>query len=640
MYIIVQVLSQIDSMRKTGGTLYLNIIWHQHQPLYLDPELDQLQGPWVRTHGTKDYYDMVAVLEAYPDVHCTFNLTSSLLVQLDKYYVRRLRPFIDRKKNRLITEKFFAAWKGKTDPWIDAALTPADRLTDRDLDFLLHKPWNGLYIGEVMLSRFPEYRVLKDKAARKERLSEQELRDVKFWFYLAYFDPDFLERRVRLVDGQSIDLTDLLYKHYDGTYRLKKVISEDDCNRIVTETVKVLSNIIPMHKKLMYNGKTQTGQIDVVTTPFYHPILPLIYDSDIARICQPDHPLPARFVYHEDADAQVAKAAAFFKKEFGQTLKGMWPAEGSVAGETIPLYADNGIEWIATDEKILFHSQPSGQPQFYPYRAGEEHPIAVVFRDTMLSDKIGFTYQSWKGVDAANDFVNNVCALAAAPGDPERLVTVIMDGENAWEWYRQDNDGKEFLHSLYRRLSDLYDSGELVSVTMSEYIHGNPKRKVPSHPISAMRKIDRLHPGSWINANFDTWIGIPEKNRAWDYLGAVRRDLEQAKIPRPPARGPVPKTGTKNWFGYQAWEEMYAAEGSDWFWWYGTRQYVPGGTGPFDAAFVRHLNNVYKYARLAGAEMPQREFHPIADETKASGMDQGTMKRSSTATGKEASAAG
>ncbi len=623
-------------MRKTGGTLYLNIIWHQHQPLYLDPELDQLQGPWVRTHGTKDYYDMAAMLEAYPNVHCTFNLTSSLLVQLGKYYVERIGPFVDRKRNRVDAEKFLSKWRGKTDPWIDLALTPTDRLNDRDLHFLLRNAWNALYISDVMVSRFPEYRVLKEKAGRAEPLSEPELRDIKFWFFLAYFDPDFLEHRVKLADGASIDLTDLVYRHYDGTYRLKKVITEDDCNRIVAETYKVLSNIIPIHKKLMYNPKSRTGQIDVATTPFYHPILPLVYDSDLAKICQPDHPLPPRFAYPADAGAQVAKAAAYFKKEFGRRPTGMWPAEGSVAQEIMPVFSDSGMEWIATDEKILFRSEPSNLPQHYPYRVDGRNPVAVVFRDTALSDKIGFTYQSWRGVDAANDFVNHVLALAPPPGEPERLVTVILDGENAWEWYRYDNDGKEFLHSLYGRLNDLYRTGEIVSVTMSEYIHGNPKRKISPHPVSSMKKIDRLYPGSWINSNFDTWIGIPEKNQAWEYLGIVRHDLERSGISAPRANGSVPKAGTKKWFAYQAWEEMYAAEGSDWFWWYGTRQYVPGGTGPFDAAFMGHLNNVYKFARLAGAGMPQREFRAISDSRSIEGVSQGAMKQSSAGVGEEA----
>ena len=559
-------------------TLCLNIIWHQHQPLYLDPERDELQAPWVRTHGTKDYYDMASMIAEYPNVHCTFNLTSSLLVQLDEYYVRRLKPFYGRKKNRINATKFLAAWRGRTDPWIDAALTPTNEFADRDLHFLLYNTWNALYISEVMLSRFPEYKLLKEKAGRKEPLSEQELRDIKFWFFLAYFDPDFLERRVTLADASVVDLSDLVYKHYDGTYRLTKIITEDDCNRIVAETVKILSNIVPIHKKLLYNAKTRKGQINVATTAFYHPILPLIYDSDTAKSCQPDSPLPRRFSFPGDAHAQTVKAIEYFKRMFGRPPTGMWPAEGSVSQDVLNLFGKHGIEWIATDEKILFHSDPPNQPQYFPYRAGEERTVAIVFRDTRLSDNIGFTYQSWKGSDAARDFIGHILSFVPAENQEDRLLTVILDGENAWEWYRQDNDGKEFLHSLYRGLSELYKEGTVVTVTMSEYILGNPSRGIAAHPVKSMKKIERLHPGSWINANYDTWIGAPEKNRAWEYLLTARNDLETSGVARPDPRRPVPKPDSKKWFAYKAWEEMYAAEGSDWFWWYGTQQYVPGGT--------------------------------------------------------------
>lgn len=624
-------------MRSSTPTLYLNIIWHQHQPLYLDPELDQLQGPWVRTHGTKDYFDMASMLEQYPHVHCTFNLTSSLLIQLEEYYINRLKPFFDRRKNRINARNFLARWKGKTDPWIDCALTPTSRFTDEDLQFLIHNTWNAVYVSDVILGRFPEYQLLKERAVRKEHLSEQQLRDIKFWFFLAYFDPDFLERKVKLPDKTFVDLGDLVYKHYDGTYRLKKVITEDDCNRIVAETFKILVNIVPIHKQLMYDPKTRKGQIDVATTPFYHPILPLLIDSDIAKICQPDVSMPERFSFPDDAHAQVSKAIQYFKRMFGRAPVGMWPAEGSVSQAVLDVFSSHGIEWIATDEKILFRSEPPALPQYYPYRAGSKEPVAIVFRDTALSDKIGFTYQSWKGSDAARDFISHILSFAPKDGEEDRLLTVILDGENAWEWYRQDNDGKEFLHSLYRQLNELYESKRVVCVTMTEYIHGNKSRSISQHPIGSMKTLDTLYPGSWINANYDTWIGNLEKNRAWEYLLTARNDVRDSGIKCPDPLKPVPKRQTKQWFAYQAWEELYAAEGSDWFWWYGTQQYVPGGTKPFDAAFINHLKNIYKFAKLAGAKMPNREFLPISSGTAtAQQLSPGTMKQSSATMNNEA----
>ncbi len=618
-----------DEYPKSGGTLFVNLIWHQHQPLYLDPATDQLQGPWVRTHATKDYYDMASILEQYPDIHYNVNLTSSMLFQLQKYYVDRLKPFVDLKKNRVDAKKFFAAWKGKTDPWIDLALKPTKDFNKTDLEFLLQNTWNAFGISEVQIARFPAYVKLKERNAKKEKFTEQELRDIKFWFYLAHFDPDFLEKKQWLADGTVIDLTDLVTKHSDGTYHLTKTISEEDCNRIIAETYKICANVIPIHKKLMYSHKSRQGQIEVATTPFFHPILPLIFDSDLARVCQPNDAMPNRFHYPQDADAQVAMAVDYYTKTFGQPPLGMWPGEGSVAHEVVPIFKKNGIQWIATDEKILARSKPNHQPKYFPYEV-DTTDVAVVFRETELSDKIGFTYQNYVGEDAADDFIKSILRYAPKAGEPDRLLTVILDGENAWEWYRRDNDAKEFLHALYRKLTALHASKQIITVTMSEYIHGNPKRGVAAHPVESMAKLDWLYPGSWINANYDTWIGEDEENRAWNYLLTARQDLEKSGLKQPDPTAPEPKSGTKKWYAYKTWEAMYAAEGSDWFWWYGTDQNAPAGDKPFDIAFITHLRNLYIFGEKAGGKFPKRDFQPIISEheqlsTKTAG---GTMAQS------------
>ncbi len=618
-----------DTYPKSGGTLYVNLIWHQHQPLYLDPATDQLQGPWVRTHATKDYYDMASILEQYPNIHYNVNLTSSMLFQLQKYYVDRLKPFVDLKKNRIDTKKFLATWEGKTDPWIDLALKSTKNFTVKDLNFLLHNTWNAFGISEVQITRFPAYAALKEKNTKKLPLTEQELRETKFWFYLAHFDPDFLEKKIWLADGTVIDLTDIVKKHSDGTYHLSKEISEDDCNRIIVETYKVCANVIPIHKKLLYDHKTHEGQIEVATTPFFHPILPLIYDSDLGKICQPNDAMPDRFHFPQDADAQVAMAVEYYTKTFGQPPLGMWPGEGSVAHEVVPIFKKNGIQWIATDEKILARSKPYDQSKLYPYEV-DSTDVAVVFRETELSDKIGFTYQNFVGEDAADDFIKSILRYAPKEGEPDKLLTIILDGENAWEWYRRDNDAKDFLHALYRKLSKLHKSKQVVTVTMSEYIHGNAKRSVQPHPVEAMRKLDWLYPGSWINANYDTWIGEDEENRAWNYLLVARHDLEKSGLNQPNPKEPEPKPSTKKWYAYKTWEAMYAAEGSDWFWWYGTDQNAPAGDKPFDIAFITHLKNLYMFGKKAGGTFPDREFKPIIAEKEnlATRVTGGTMAQS------------
>ncbi len=609
-----------DEYPRTGKTLYLNIIWHQHQPLYLDPESDQLQGPWVRTHGTKDYYHMVSVLERYPQIHFTVNLTSSLLFQLDEYYVQRLKPCVDLKRNRVNVRKYFATFAGKTDPWIDLALKPTRDFDARDLEFLLTNVWNAFGVGEVGIVRFPEYKALKNKCKNVDpaALSEQELREVKFWFYLASFDPDFLENKVKLATGVSIDLTEFISKSAEGTYRLNRTITEDDCNRIVAEAYKLLAAIVPIHKKMMHRRTTSTGQVEIITTPFYHPILPLVYDSDLAKQCQPRDPMPPRFHFPQDAEAQVAKAVVFFKKHFGVRPTGMWPAEGAVAHEVMDILAKHGIRWIAADEKILSRSQPANMPKYSPYVLagdGSKNAVVIVFRDTELSDKIGFVYKNYRGEDAADDFVRHALRYVPREDEPDRLLTVILDGENAWEWYRYDTEGREFQNALYRKLSKLYESKQIVTTTVTEYINGNMARGVAPHPVESLPKIQRLWPGSWINANYDTWIGEDEENRAWEYLLTARTDLEQSGLPRPDPMAKPPRKGTRAWCAFKAWESMYAAEGSDWFWWYGTDQTAPAGVKPFDRAYITHLTNIYKFARLAKAEMPEREFPPIVRET-------------------------
>lgn len=628
-----------DEYPSTGTTLYLNIIWHQHQPLYLDPATDQLQGPWVRTHGTKDYYDMASTVGRYPNVHFTVNLTSSLLFQLQEYYVGRLAPFVDLRRNRVDAEAYFAKMGGKTDPWVDLALKPTASFDDTDRKYLLQNVWNAFGVSEVVIGRFPQYARLKSKftANGLPAMTEQEMREVKFWFYLASFDPEFLEAKQKLASGATIDLTDLVTKNADGSYTVSKLITEDDCNRIVAETYKVLAAIVPIHRKLMYHPTTRKGQIEILTTPYYHPILPLIYDSDLAKLCQPNDPMPNRFHYPQDAEAQVAKAVREFTKTFGVHPTGMWPAEGSVAHDIIPVLAKQGIRWVATDQKILARSRPANQPCYYPYAVEAQSAdgkgkkvVVAVFRETELSDKIGFVYQNYDGEDAADDFIRSALRYAPQDGEPDRLLTVILDGENAWEWYRYDNDGKTFQNALYRKLSKLFETRQIVTTTVTEYIAGNASRGIAAHPVEKLPKLEWLWPGSWINANFDTWIGEDEENRAWEYLLTARKDLDGSGLKQPNPKEEAPRKNSKAWFAYRAWESMYAAEGSDWFWWYGTDQNAPAGDKPFDLAYVTHLKNVYKFAELAGAKMPKREIRPIIAGLAAPAPQtaQGTMARS------------
>jgi len=598
--------------------VHLNIIWHQHQPLYVNPATDQLTGPWVRTHATKDYYDMAAILQDYPEVHCTVNLTSSLIVQLQDYYVARLLPFVDLARGTIDAEGFLRRWGGKTDPWIDLALRDPSTYTSEDRDLVYRNPWNALSISEVMIRRFPQYQALRRELpegtpAPDTLYSDQELREIIFWFYASQFDPDFFRGPVHLPDGSICDLSDLIMERRDSTFVTRHEVSDRDCRRMVVEAVKVMANVLPIHRRLRLDAASGTGQIEIITTPYYHPILPLLYDSDIARVCQPEAELPQRYSFQEDADAQVAKAVRFYRDLFGNAPAGMWPAEGAVSQAVLPIFRRHGVTWTASDAKVLRRSSPPDRPNRAPYRfhAGADSAMVLVFRDTELSDRIGFRYQTYEGEEAAEDFVRSILAFAPGIDDPDVLITVILDGENAWEWYQRDMDGKTFQHALYRKLAGLYRQRRVLTVTTSEYIAGNPRRGIASHPLDSLPVMEQLWPGSWINANFDTWIGEPEENTAWEYLLMAREDLNASGLTAPSVQADPPELGSGPWFVYRAWQAMYAAEGSDWFWWYGADQHAPGGDEPFDVAFRTHLKNVYEFARAAGATMPVREFPPI-----------------------------
>lgn len=609
--------------------LYLNILWHQHQPFYVDPATDQLQGPWVRTHGTKDYYDMAAILQEYPNIHCTINLTSSLLYQLQEYYVKRLAPFLDETANRIDADRYRSKFGGRTDPWIDLALKPTEDFSPQDKKYLLTNVWNAFGVSEVMIQRFPQYRKLRERfsAFGVEGMTVQELREIKFWFFAAHFDPDFLEKPVILATGTTVDITDIVQKTDRGEYIAVRPITEDLCNRIVAETVKILSAIVPLHKKLMFDPRTRKGQIELITTPYYHPILPLLYDSEVAKICQPHDPMPSRFHYPQDAVAHVEKSITYFRKLFGKKPAGMWPAEGSVSQEVLDVFARAGIRWIATDEKILARSRAERYECYFPYTSKEKN-LVILFRNTELSDKIGFVYKEFDGKDAAYDFINHLRQYLPHNDEGDRLLTVILDGENAWEWYRYDNDGKNFQHTLYKELSALYESGEIVTTTVTEYLLGNPKRGIPSHLPETLPQIEWLWPGSWINANYDTWIGDEEENQAWEYLCIAREDLEASGLEQPQPTQRIPRKGTKQYYASLAWESLYAAEGSDWFWWYGTDQNAPAGERPFDIGFMTHLTNIYRFARLAGASVPERAFLPIGRKTQQPYASASTMAHS------------
>ena len=530
--------------------LYVNLIWHQHQPLYYKDEDGVYTRPWVRVHATKDYYDMASTLEEYPDVHATINLTPVLL--------RQLEDFTENDTKDLY--------------WV-LAEKPADRLTEDEKRFILERFFDVNWTN--IIARFPRYQTLltkrggtdaKDINRALETFDEQDFRDLQIWFNLAWFDPDFLAEE---------PLKSLVDKGGD--------FSENDKKIVFDQVRDVMKGIVPLHRRMQ-----EAGQIEVITTPYAHPILPLIYNSQLALTGNPAAELPPRFSWPNDAIAHLQRSVEIYEHHFGRSPRGLWPGEGAVAQEIVPLVSQAGYHWVATGEPVLAKSLGIGEftrdsqdtvqeadALYRPYyvRAGNGEQVAIFFRDWTISDLLGFEYSQTPGKEAAEDLIlrleNIKAQLRNENAKGPHVVSIILDGENAWEYY--PNDGKEFLNEMYRLLSE---TKGIQTITPSEYLKKYPRQRELAH----------LFPGAWFSPNYDTWIGEPEETLAWDYLGQVREHLAKYDVKKLRS---VPDEQLA-----LALDFMYLAEGSDWFWWYGDDQ-DSGQDEYFDLGFRSLLKRVY-----------------------------------------------
>ncbi|HWE40726.1 MAG TPA: glycoside hydrolase family 57 protein [Isosphaeraceae bacterium] len=543
------------------NTVALALMWHQHQPYYPDDVGGENPMPWVRLHATKDYLGMALHLDEVPEFRCTINLVPSLLVQLQAY--------VD----------------GATDRHLTVSRTPADGLDRDDALYLLDNFF--MAYADAMIRPHPRYWDLYqrrglgvDTASQAlGRFREADLRDLQVWSNLAWMHPLLFEKDRDLAE----------FKAKGRRY------SEDEKRWLLDKQRELLASVIPLHRKL-----ADRGQVELTTTPFYHPILPLLYDKRLAREAMPDVNLPGyRDGYPEDAEVHVRRAVESHREHFGERPRGMWPSEGSVCQAMLPLLARHGIQWIATDEEILScstHGKVGRDSRGYvkhpellyrPWRVSEGgQELAIVFRDHALSDQVGFHYQRSPGPAATADLLGKLHAIGdACRQNPATLVPVILDGENCWEYY--PDGGVSFLRSLYQ---GAVRDPRIRPVTVGEHLRDHP----PAHN----DHLPRLFPGSWISHNFAIWIGHDEDNRAWDALHATRQYLVyQGKSGRHD-----PETLEL------AWRELYIAEGSDWFWWYGD-DHSSALDALFDHLFRKHLRNVYT---LLGEDAPGALFAPIS----------------------------
>lgn len=515
--------------------LYLSFIYHMHQPYYKNLLTGETELPWVRLHGIKDYADMVELLSKTPKIHQVFNLVPSLIEQIEDY------------TNRTVKDKF-----------LELSYKPAQELTHPEKEFILH---NFFMINkDTVIATFARYYELYLKKQKKSEFTTQDYLDLQVWFNLAWFDPSY---------RQNIpELKDIAYKG--------RFFTEEDKRTVLDKQLQVLEEIIPTYKKFIENG-----QIEVTVSPYYHPILPLLFSSRLGKEAEPKTNLPqAQFSYPEDAKGQIEGAVKCYQDKFGIAPLGMWPSEEAVCEHILPLIIEAGINWIVTDEAILFKSLKKKkrdtrllyQPHLLKRKAGD---LNIVFRDRNLSDLLGFTYHRWDAKLAVDDFLKHLENIYLSFKNEDVLVVIAMDGENAWEYYR--NDGHDFLELLYQKISE---SKFIQTTTISEYLKTHRPKS----------EIKRLAAGSWIYGNFGKWIGNPYKNKAWEWLVEARNKLEEA------AKSQNHKVTS------QAWKQIYIAEGSDWFWWYGD------GEANFDRLFRMHLSNFYA---LIGSEAPAYLKNPL-----------------------------
>lgn len=538
------------------------LFWHQHQPYYSDDVSGETLMPWVRLHGTKDYIGMALHLKEVPEFRCSINLVPSLLMQILAY-----------------TEQ------DRSDRHLDVSRMPADGLSEDDAIYLLDHFF--MANADNMIRPYPRYRKLYLKRdigsqlaqSLVHRFTEQEYRDLQVWNNLTWFHPLLFER--------DSDLAAFLKQGQNWT--------ENEKLWLLEKQKEVLAEIIPLHKEL-----EDGGQVELTTTPFYHPILPLLWDKRSAREAMPNCPLPKSVEsYREDAAVHVQRAVEFHEKLFGRKPRGMWPSEGSVSQDIIPVIAEQGIEWIATDEEILARSTGgwvsrdghghvrNPEMLFRPWRLEEgEHQLGIVFRDHAMSDLIGFHYQRSDPAHAALDLLGKVEGIGRATidanGGRPALVPIILDGENCWEYY--PDGGVKFLRTLYQEASKHPKVG---SYRIGDYLREYPPAD----------KINRLFAGSWISHNFAIWIGHQEDLDGWNALHDTRAFLVEKQ--KDPSLDPK--------LIRQAWEEMYIAEGSDWFWWYG-EDHSSELDSTFDYLFRKHLINVYS---LLGVSAPPELSRPI-----------------------------
>lgn len=572
-------------MTSHSSKLDLALLWHMHQPDYRDYKTGEFMLPWVYLHAIKDYTDMAHHLENHPNIRLVVNFVPVLLDQLEDYADQFTSGTIRDPLLRLLAAPDFDH------------LSPDERLLILSSCFLNNH--------ETMLKPYPAYQQLRDLYDHLQAIGDKELMyisgqylaDLLVWYHLAWM-------------GESVRRENECIVHLMSQ---EKLFSHGDRILLFNLIGTLIQGIIPRYRKL-----AESGQIELSTTPHYHPLAPLLIDFNSARDSLPDISLPANSAYpggYNRVAAHLQSAIDSHRQRFGSEPDGIWPAEGSVSEPLLNILIEHGRQWCASGEGVLANSLHKSYPDqplparndylYRPYRfESGDNSILCFYRDDQLSDLIGFEYSKWFGRDAAENLVQRLEQIRnETNSNPAPIVSIILDGENAWESYPYN--GYYFLDDLYGILEK---NADIRTTTLHAYITRLSENK------TEVSRLPALAAGSWVYGNFSTWIGDRDKNQAWDLLCAAKQSYDlvthSARLTDEEKKA--------------AERQLASCESSDWFWWFGDYN-SPHSVESFDLAFRKNLANLY---RLLNIPAPVTILEPISRGGVSAG-EGGAMRHAS-----------
>jgi alpha-amylase/alpha-mannosidase (GH57 family) len=537
--------------------LELVLCWHMHQPDYRDYATGEFTQPWVYLHAIKDYADMAAHLERHPGVRAVVNLVPVLLDQLEDY--------ADQFATGRLRDPLLAIL-GRDES------TP---LTRPEREVIVTRCFRANH--EKMVQPYPAYKGLHDlfitleQQGRKavDYVSDRYCYDLVTWYHLAWMGETI---------KRSSELVARLMTAGMG-------FTPADRRALLDLVGEIVAGTIPRYARL-----AEGGRIELSTTPHYHPLGPLLLDFRAAREARPELPLPAAEAYPGGAvrmRAHLEGALASHARRFGAPPAGVWPAEGAISAALLGMLAERGCRWTASGAGVLANTLRSagaatpegGTAEHRPWRMSGAQ-LTCFFRDDRLSDLVGFEYSKWHGAEAATNFVAELEAIAGrATADGPPLVSVILDGENCWEYYPYN--GFYFLDELYGKLA----SHPFIRTATFADVVGVPPDG--ARPRARPPELPRVTAGSWVHGDLTTWIGSPEKNRAWDLLVAAKQSFDLAVASQRLTADEIAA----------AERQLAACESSDWFWWMG--DYNPAfAVASFDQLYRASLARLYGLLRL------------------------------------------